>query len=152
MATWSGMGHAMRRRMGLSASHSESVGTMKNRSIDTPEEVLASAAHMSSPRRYVGTDYSDVTNVSAKPLRGKLMPKKNTQAGDPTIMNKANRKNVSAGNAAQSERMGARYVVGAKFPAVHSIEASATMANAKMIPSARGRQSADFSYGMDSGN
>ena len=152
MATWSGMGHAMRRRMGLSASHSESVGTMKNRSIDTPEEVLASAAHMSSPRRYVGADYSGVTNVSAKPLRGKLMPKKNTQAGDPTIMNKANRKNVSAGNAAQSERMGARYVVGAKFPAVHSIEASATMANAKMIPSARGRQSADFSYGMDSGN
>jgi hypothetical protein len=152
MATWSGMGHAMRRRMGLSASHSESVGTMKNRNIDTPEEVLASAAHSSSPRRYVGTGYEGVTNVSAKPLRGKLMPKKNTQAGDPTIMNKANRKNVSAGNAAQSERMGARYVVGAKFPAVHSIEASATLGNAKIVPSVRGRQSADFSYGMDSGN
>ena len=150
MATWSDMGHAVRRRMGLSASHSESVGTMKNRSIDTPEEVLASAAHMSSPRRYVGADYSGVTNVSAKPLRGKLMPKKNTQAGDPTSGGKANRKNVPAGNAAQSERMGARYVVGAKFPAVHSIEASATLANAKMIPSIRGRQSADFNYGAQS--
>jgi len=150
MANWSDMGHAMRRRMGLSSSHSESAGKMKNRNIDTPEEVLASAAHSASPRRYVGADYSGVTNVSAKPLRGKLMPKKNTQAGDPTAGGKANRKNVPAGNAAQSERMGARYVVGAKFPAVHSVEASATMANAKMIPSVRGRQSADFTYGAQS--
>jgi hypothetical protein len=148
MANWSGLGHAMRRRTGAPSSHSESVGTMKNRSIDTPEEVLASAAHSASPRRYVGADYSGVTNVSAKPLKGKLMPKKNTQAGDPVSANKANRKNVSAGNAAQSERMGARYVVGAKFPAVHSIEASATLANAKMIPSKAG---SDFKYGTTSG-
>lgn len=152
MAIWSGLGHAMRRRMGAPSSHLESAGNMKNRSIDTPEEVLASAAHSSSPRRYVGADYSGVTSVSAKPLRGKLMPKKNTQAGDPTAGGKANRKNVPAGNAAQSERMGARYVVGAKFPAVHSVEAAATMANAKMIPSVRGRQSADFTYGAQSGN
>ena len=151
MANWSDMGHAMRRRMGLSSSHSESVGTMKNRNIDTPEEVLASAAHSASPRRYVGMDYSGVTNVSAKPLKGKLMPKKNTQAGDPTITNKANRKNVPAGNAAATERMGARYVVGAKFPAVHSAEASATMANAKIVPSVSGRQSPDFNYGAKSG-
>lgn len=151
MANWSDMGHAMRRRMGLSASHSESAGTMKNRSIDTPEEVLASAAHMSSARRYVGSDYSGVTNISGKPLKGKLMPKKNTQAGDPNYGAKVNRKNVPAGNAAQSERMGARYVVGAKFPAVHSIEASATLSNAKIVPSSKGRQSADFNYGMDSG-
>jgi hypothetical protein len=48
--------------------------------------------------------------------------------------------------------MGARYVVGAKFPAVHSIEASATLSNAKVVPSVRGRQSADFTYGMDNGN
>jgi len=149
MATWSGLGHAMRRRMGLASAHSESAGTMKNRNIDTPEEVLASAAHSASPRRYVGTDYSGVTNVSAKPLKGKLMPKKNTQAGDPTANGKANRKNVPAGNAAQSERMGARYVVGAKFPAVHSIEASATLANAKIVPSKSGR--GDFSYGTQSG-
>lgn len=148
MANWSDMGHAMRRRMGISSSHSESVGTMKNRNIDTPEEVLASAAHSASPRRYVGMDYSGVTNVSAKPLKGTLMPKKNTQAGDPTIMNKANRKNVSAGSATQTERMGARYTVGAKFPAIHSAEAAATMANAKMIPSVSGRQSPDFTYGI----
>lgn len=150
MAIWSGLGHAMRRRMSAPSSHLESAGNMKNRNVDTPEEILASAAHSASPRRYVGADYSGVTNVSAKPLKGKLMPKKNTQAGDPTAGGKANRKNVPAGNAAQSERMGARYVIGAKFPAVHSIEASATMANAKMVPSVRGRQSADFTYGAQS--
>lgn len=151
MANWSDMGHAMRRRMGLSASHSESAGTMKNRNIDTPEEVLASAAHMSSPRRYVGMDYSGVTNVSGKPLKGKLMPKGNKQSADPTIMNKANRKNVSAGTSTQSERMGARYTIGAKFPAVHSVEASATMGNARMVPSSVGRQAPDFNYGAKSG-
>ena len=116
--------------------------------MEKPEEGIASEEHSARKRRYVGMDYSGVTNVSAKPLKGKLMPKKNTQAGDPTIANKANRKNVSAGNAAQSERMDARYVIGAKFPAVHSAEAAATMANAKIVPSATGRQSKDFNYGM----
>lgn len=151
MANWSDMGHAVRRRMGAPSSHSESAGTMKNRNIDTPEEVIASAAHSSSPRRYVGQDLGGVTNVSAKPLKGTLVKKKNTQAGDPTIANKANRKNVSAGTASQSERLGARFTIGAKFPAVHSAEASATMANAKIVKSVTGRQSPDFNYGAQSG-
>jgi hypothetical protein len=53
-----------------------------------------------------------------------------------------------AGNAAQSERMGARYVIGANFPAVHSIEATATMANAKIVPSVSGKNAPDFQYGI----
>ena len=145
MANWADMGHAARRRMGAPSNHFESVGNMKNRSIDTPEEVLASAAHSASPRRYVGMDYSGVTNVSAKPLKGKLMPKGNRQAADPIVANKANRKNISAGS---SERLGARYTVGANFPAVHSIEASATLGNAKTIRSVSGKQAPDFNYGM----
>lgn len=148
MANWADMDHAMRRRMGAPSNHFESAGNMKNRNIDTPEEVLASAAHAASPRRYVGMDYSDVTNVSARPLKGKLMPRGNRQAADPVTANKANRKNVPAGPAAQSERLGARYVVGAKFPAVHSVEASATLANAKVIRSVSGRQAPDFNYGI----
>ena len=148
MANWADMDHAMRRRMGAPSNHFESVGNMKNRNIDTPEEVLASAAHAASPRRYVGMDYSGVTNVSAKPLKGKLMPKGNKQAADPIVANKANRKNIPAGNAAQSERLGARYVVGAKFPGVHSVEASATLANAKTVRSVSGKQAPDFNYGM----
>jgi hypothetical protein len=148
MANWADMGHAARRRMGAPSNHFESVGNMKNRNIDTPEEVLASAAHSASPRRYVGMDYQGVTNISAKPLKGKLMPKGNKQAGDPVQASKANRKNVPAGSAAQSERLGARYTVGANFPGIHSIEASATLANAKMIPSVSGKQSPNFNYGM----
>jgi hypothetical protein len=148
MANWADRDPAVRRRMGNPSNHLESVGNMKNRNIDTPEEVLASAAHMTSPRRYVGMDYSGVTNVSAKPLKGKLMPKGNRQAMDPTIANKANRKNVPAGPAAQSERLGARYVVGAKFPGIHSVEASATLSNAKIVRSVSGRQAPDFNYGI----
>lgn len=148
MANWADMGYAMRRRSGKT-NHLESAGKGMARNIDTPEEVLASAAHSASPRRYVGMAYEGVVgDVSSKPVKGQLMPKKNTQAGDPTAGGKANRKNIPAGPAAQMERLGARYVVGAKFPAVHSIEASATLANARMVPSISGRQAPDFNYGM----
>ena len=47
------------------------------------------------------------------------------------------------------ERMGARYTIGATFPAVHSIEAGATMANAKIVPSVTGKQSPNFDYGVE---
>lgn len=148
MANWADMGYAMRRRSGKT-NHLESAGKGMARNIDTPEEVLASAAHAASPRRYVGMAYDGVVgDVSSNPAKGKLMPKRNTQAGDPTAGGKANRKNVPAGSAVQTERMGARYVVGAKFPAVHSIEASATLANAKIVPSVSGKQSPDFNYGI----
>jgi hypothetical protein len=145
---WTSLGHAMRRRMGAPSNHHEATGKSMSKNNMTPEEVLASAEHANSARRYVG-QMSGVANTSGAPLKGKLMPKKNTQAGDPTIANKANRSNVSAGNAAQSERMGARYVVGAKFPAVHSIEATATMANAKIVPSVAGKNAPNFEYGMN---
>lgn len=145
---WTSLGHAMRRRMGAPSNHHEATGKSMSRNNMTPEEVLSSAEHANSARRYVG-QMSGVANTSGAPLKGKLMPKKNTQAGDPTIANKANRKNMLAGNAAQSERMGARYVVGAKFPAVHSIEATATMANAKIVPSVAGKNAPNFEYGMN---
>lgn len=148
MATWTSLGHAMRRRMGAPSNHHEAAGKSMNRNMMTPEEVLASAEHANSARKYVG-QMTGVANTSGAPLVGKLMPKKNTQAGDPVGNTKANRANKLAGNAAQSERMGARYVVGANFPAVHSIEASATMANAKIVPSVMGKNSPDFNYGMN---
>ena len=148
MPIWSGLGHAMRRRSGMPMNHHESVGAKVSRNMPTPEEVIASAEHANSPRKYVGQT-AGVANISGAPLKGKLMPKKNTQAADPTAGGKANRKNVLVNNPAASERMGARYVIGAKFPAVHSIEAAATMANAKMVPSVMGKQSPDFQYGME---
>ena len=149
MATWTSLGHAMRRRMGAPSNHLESAGKGMSRNNMTPEEVIASAEHANSPRKYVG-QMTNVANVSGAPLKGTLIGKKNTQAGDPTAGGKANKKNVLVNNAAASERMGARYVIGAKFPAVHSVEASSTMMNAKTIPSVAGRQNPNFQNGMGS--
>ena len=150
MALWTSMGHAMRRRMGAPSSHHEAAGKSMSKSVPTTEEILASAAHSSSPRRYVGMDAAKFTNASGTPEKGTLMPKKNTQASDPTAGGKANRTNVSAGNAAQSERMGARHRISVKFPAGHEPAAAATMANAKVVPSVQGRQAPNFGAGIDS--
>jgi len=148
MARWTDVGHAMRRRMGAPSNHHEAAGNNMNKEHMTPEEVIASAEHANSARRYVG-QVTGVADMSATPLRGTLIPKKSVQAGDPTIMNKGNKKNILVNNAAQSERMGARYVIGASFPAVHQSELGANMSNARMIPSVAGRQSPDFNNGIN---
>ena len=147
MALWSSMGHAMRRRMGAPSSHLEAAGKSMSKNIPTTEEILASAEHASSPRRYMGMDAAKFNNVSGTPTVGKQMPKKNTQASDPTAGGKANRSNVSAGNAAQSERMGARHRISVKFPAGHDPAASATMANGRVVRSVAGRQAPNFNDG-----
>jgi hypothetical protein len=90
----------------------------------------------------MGSAAGGFTAPSATPVAGKLMPKKNTQAGDPTIMNKANRQNV--------EYKGAQHRITAKMPAPINSEAGATMANARIIPSVMGRQAPDFNSGVDS--
>ena len=148
MALWTSMGHAMRRRMGAPSSHHEAAGKSMARNIMTPEEVIASAQHANSARRYVGMDMAKTVEAVA-PERGTLKPKGNKQAADSTIANKANKKNVLAGNAAQSERAGARFRVSAKFPTV-APEAAPTMANAKTISSVSGRQAPNFGDGMNS--
>ena len=145
MAKWTSLGHAMRRRMGAPSSHLEATGKSMSRNNMTPEEVISSAEHANSPRKYVGTNYG---MEAVMPEKGKLMPKKNTQAGDPTIANKANRKNVLAGNAASSERMGAAYSVSQKFPKGTEPAAGPTMANAKTVPSVAGRQAPNFNSAM----
>lgn len=147
MALWTSMGHAMRRRMGAPANHLEAAGKTMARNIMTPEEVIASAEHKNSARKYVGQSTGGFEAV--KPERGTPIAKKNTQASDPTAGGKANRTNVSAGNAAASERMGARYRINASYPTV-APEAAATMRNAKTISSVMGKQSPNFSDGMQS--
>jgi hypothetical protein len=134
MATWASMGHAMRRRMGVSSNHLESAGKgMKNQ---TPEQIIASGG-----RAYMGADASKFNNVSGTPAVGTLMPKKNTQAADPYEKTKANRQNI--------ERMGASYRITAKMPAPTNIEASSTMMNARTVPSVSGKQSPNFAAGME---
>jgi hypothetical protein len=128
--------------MGAPSNHHEAAGKSMNN--PTPEQVIASGA-----RAYMGQDANNFNNVSGTPSVGKLMPKKNTQAGDPTAGGKANKKNILVGDAASSERMGASYRITAKFPSVNPIEAGATMANAKIVPSVAGKNRPNFDYGMD---
>lgn len=136
MATWTSMGHAMRRRMGAPSNHHEAAGKSMSKDL-TPEQITASGA-----RAYMGSAAGGFTSPSATPVAGKLMPKKNTQAADPTINDKANRQNI--------ERKGAQYRITAKMPAPTNIEASATMANAKIVPSVMGKQTPNFNNGVDS--
>ena len=147
MALWTSMGHAMRRRMGAPSSHLESAGKNMARNIMTPEEVIASAEHKNSARRYVGQSTGGFEAV--KPERGTPIAKKNTQSADPTSGGKANKKNILVNNAAASERMGAKYRVTASYPTV-APEAAATMRNAKTVPSVMGKQSPNFNDGMGS--
>ena len=149
MSSWTSLGHAMRRRMGAPTNHHEAAGKGMSRNNLTPEEVISSAEHANSPRRYMGMTAS-AANVSGSPLKGTLVAKKNTQAGDPTAGGKANKKNVLVGDVASSERMGAAYRITAKFPAVHQSEIGATMANSKIVPSVAGKNRPNFDYGMDS--
>ena len=136
MANWTDMGHAMRRRMAAPSNHHESVGKRMNTN-QTPEQIVATGA-----RAYMGSTASAFSAPGADSYAGTLMPKKNTQAGDPTIMNKANRQNV--------ERKGAQHRITAKMPAPINSEAGATMANARIVPSVMGKQAPNFNSGVDS--
>ena len=136
MANWTDMGHAMRRRMGAPSNHHESVGKRMNTN-QTPEQIVATGA-----RAYMGSTAGAFSAPGADSYAGKLMPKKNTQAGDPTIMNKANRQNV--------ERKGAQHRITARMPAPINSEAGATMANARIVPSVMGKQAPNFNSGVDS--
>ena len=145
MPSWTSLGHSIRRRSGMPTNHHESAGKSMSRNNMTPEEVIASAEHANSPRKYVG----QTTGFQAVPAeRGTLIGKKNKQAGDPTAGGKANRKNVLVNNSSASERMGARYSTSVKFPKGTEPAAGPTMANAKTVPSVMG-QSGNFESGMD---
>ena len=123
MATKYSVGHAMRRRNGTPSSTLEAAGNMKARNHMTHHEAVDAAAQVGSPR----------LPISAAPaLQGTLVPKKSTQAGDPTNPgSKANRQNI--------ERIGATYRITVPFTPTIDPAAGPTMANAKMIPSVSGR-------------
>lgn len=162
MAKWVDMGHAMRRRIGAPSNHLESAGPTNGRSHETSDEQYENAKGMNSPRASIGDepmgsheymensmspgqDADDYVSKAAKPAKGKMMPKGNRQAQDPTIMNKANRTNVP-----YNERMGAKYRVSVPFTPTSDPFAGPTMANARTVPSVQGRQTPNFSGGMES--
>jgi hypothetical protein len=131
MSDFRKMGHAMRRRAGAASSHLDAAG--KKTSVDVPN-VIDQHITAGSAKLAVGA------------VKGTLVPKKNTQAADPTAGGKANRTNVSA-----SERAGAAYKVSAKY-SVSSPEAAATMRNARIVPSVMGARSNMDAASNDSRN
>jgi hypothetical protein len=126
------VGHGMRRRSGIPSSYTETAGSSMARNHATHEEAYEAAASVGSPR----------IPVSAAPaLKGTLIPKKNTQAGDPTAGGKANRANI--------ERIGASYRITVPFTPTIDPAAGPTMASAKIIPSVAGAN-ANFQGGEQS--
>lgn len=135
MANWASIGHGMRRRMGAPSNHLESAGhEMAERNHITSDEAMEQHAAAGSARVPMG---------AAPALEGTLIPRHNTQAGDPTNPgSKANRQNI--------ERIGATYRVSASFAPNIDPAAGATMANARIVPSIQGRENPNFESGIQS--
>jgi hypothetical protein len=108
----------------------------------------AAAAGNTQGRKTMGAgEGTKFTSPSANPASGKLMPKGNKQAGDPTAMGtKASRTNVPA--AQGGERKGAAYSIKASYMKNTAPEAGATLANSPIIPSVMKR--GGFASGIDS--
>jgi hypothetical protein len=156
MASWASKGHNARRRAGLPSNHLESAGAGMNRSHITSDEAHEMAGQMDSARVPMGMDaYAPCGTCGSEPCQcgnstdelgtnqfsGMMMPRHNTQAGDPTYPgSKQNRVNVY-------ERMGAQYRVDAQYGAVIDPSVGPTQANGAIVPSVAGRQNPNFQSG-----
>lgn len=124
MADYRMMGHAMRRRAGAESSHLGAAG--KKTSVEVPN-VIQQHITASSAKLSVGA------------VKGTLMPRKNTQAGNPTAGGKGAGRTFVANPG--GERLGAAYKVTAKY-SVSSPEAGKTMRSARIISPTMGMQDA----------
>jgi hypothetical protein len=86
-----------------------------------------------------------VTAPSAKPLKGKLVPRKNTAAGDPYAQAKPSRTNVKATSAKQ-------YGITTKMPAYKDPQIGPTQGNGRILKPSTNRTSVDFADGMSNYN
>jgi hypothetical protein len=87
---------------------------------------------------------SSVDELNQGQLQGAVMPKKNTQAGDPTGMGtKQNRTNVP-----YNEKLGASYRVTVPFTPTIDPAAGPTMQSARIVPSISGRENPNFESGI----
>jgi hypothetical protein len=139
MATQYSVGHGMRRRSGIPSNPLEAAGTSMARSHQTSEEAHEAASAAGSHRIAIGSDVYGTTAVPA--IAGTPVPRKNTQAADPTAGGKANRRNI--------ENIGATYRVQPKSTFVQlDPSAGPTMANARIVPSVQGRENPNFESGI----
>ena len=143
MAKWTSLGHGMRRRIGAPSNHIESAGNSMARTHMTSDEAYSSARTAGSTRSPMGAGsldasvYGQMDEINPSQMQGTLVPKKNTQAADPTNPgSKQNRQNI--------EKIGATYRVQPKSTYVELDPAAGpTMASARVIPSVTGRQGFD---------
>ena len=150
MATQYSVGHGMRRRNGTPSNPLEAAGTSMARSHMTSDEHHAAASSAGSHRVAVGDsdpmpsfDMSQLDELNSGQYQGTLVPKKSTQAMDPTAGGKANRVNM--------ERIGATYRVQPKATFMQLDPAAGpTMASARIVPSIQGRENPNFENGMQS--
>jgi len=111
---------------------------------DTAKDAASYMASQGRPT--MGDEGRKFSAPGAKPLKGTLIKKKNTAAGDPTAMGtKVARPNVPVSAA---ERNGAAHTVITSYMKQTAPEASSTMMNAKIIPGKTKR--GGFSDGVDS--
>jgi hypothetical protein len=107
-----------------------------NRTHKTSDEAMQDHAAANSARVPIGM------SAPAMPMAGTLMPRHNTQAGDPTNPgSKANRQNI--------ERIGATYRVNANMGVPLDPAAGQTMANARIVPSIQGRVAPNFNASIN---
>lgn len=113
----------------------------------TTDMDAAAAAGNTQGRVTMGAqEGSKFSAPSASPLKGKLIPKKNTAAGDPTASGtQVARPNVLISAA---ERNGSSHRVTTSYMKQNAPEAGMTMMNAKIIPGKTKR--GGFSDGVDS--
>ena len=131
MASWSSMGHGMRRRTGAPSNHLESAGKNMARNHQTSDEAYSDASAAGSVRIPMGAAKTYAGGA------GTPVAKKNTQAADPTAGGKANRQNI--------EKVGATYRVQPKAAYVQLDPAAGpTMASARVVPSVQGRVAPNF--------
>jgi len=90
----------------------------------------------------MGTSAAKGVSVpSAKPLKGKLVPRKNTAAGDPARQAKPARKVVKGTSAKQ-------YGITTKMPSYKDPQIGPTQGNGRIVPASTNRTSLDFSAGI----
>jgi hypothetical protein len=141
MAKWTSMGHGMRRRAGAPSNHLESAGKSMARSNPTSDEAMATAGN--SARVPMGM--SAYQTGAAPALQGTLVPKKNVQAGDPSVGGVSPRRTPVLNTG--GERLGAGYQVKASMGAALDPAVGVTMANSRIVPSVQGRANPNFDMG-----
>jgi hypothetical protein len=91
------------------------------------DEALAGMAKTGAPRQPIGTEVVDGTRNASAAVTTGTRPKGNKAAGDPSIMDNGQRKNVPV------DRMGACYGIRASISMPGPAEAAATTRNGRLM-------------------